>query len=126
MEGSIPSPGTQQHTPRERRHTVNYTPRTVTTYSNYRIEVAPPEPWLHSHKTPEEKHKSMMRELENLNSAAWRHLDSHDGISSHYDREVSCQFCGENWDFATDDDGVPCCCTEAMCDYEAQTGLTVQ
>lgn len=104
---------------------MTYTPKTQTFYSNYRIEVAPPEPWLHSHKRLEEKHKSMMRELENLRIAANRHLD-HDGISSHFDREVCCQFCETPWEEAIDDDGVPWCCNKAQSDYEAQTGRTIQ
>lgn len=105
---------------------MNYTPKTQTIYSNYRIEVVPQKPWFRSHKTPEEKHVSMRRELENLRIAASRHLEHHDGISSHFDREVCCQFCGELWETAIDNDGVPCCCDEAVNDYEAQTGRTIR
>lgn len=105
---------------------MTYTPKTQTIYSNYRIEVAPQELRFYNYKRPEEKHKSMMRALEELRIAANRHLEHHDGISSHYDRVVCCQFCGEPWDGAVDDDGVPCCCAEAVSDYEAQTGLTIQ
>ena len=102
-----------------------YKPKTQTIYSNYRIEVELETPWFYNHKTPEEKHAYMMGDLQDLRNAANRHLEHHASISSHYDREVSCQFCGENWDFATDDDGIPWCCTEAQSDYEAQTGLTI-
>ena len=98
-----------------------YTPKTQTIYSNYRIEVAPQEPWLYNFKTPEEKHTSMMQDLGNLRIAASRHLD-HGGVRSLYDLEVFCQFCGEPWDGAVDDEGVPWCCAEAMDDYVAQTG----
>lgn len=105
---------------------MTYTPKTQTIYSNYRIEVELETPWSYNHKTPEEKHASMLRDLAHLNSAAWRHLDNHDGISSHFDREVCCQFCGETWDDTVDDDGVPWCCNKAQSDYEAQTGRTIQ
>lgn len=101
---------------------MTYTPKTQTIYSNYRIEVVPQEPWFHSRKTPEEKHTSMMRELQDLRIAATRHLEHHDGISSYFDREVCCLFCGEPWEGAIDDDGVPWCCAEATDDYVAQTG----
>lgn len=103
-----------------------YTPKTQTIYSNYRIEVQLENPWFYNHKTPEENHVSMLRDLEDLRIAANRHLEYHAGISSHYDREVSCKFCGDTWDDAVDDDGVPWCCQEAQDDYEAQTGLTIQ
>lgn len=103
-----------------------YTPKTQTIYSNYRIEVVLQDPWFYNHKTPDEKHASMLRDLEDLRIAANRHLEYHDGIGSHYDREVCCQFCGETWDDAVDDDGVPWCCNKAQSDYEAQTGLTIQ
>lgn len=107
---------------------MSYIPKTQTIYSNYRIEVALQDPWFYNenYKTPEEKHLSMTRDLEDLRIAASRHLEAHDGISSHFDREVCCQFCGEPWDGAVGDDGVPCCCPEALSDYEAQTGITVQ
>lgn len=105
---------------------MTYTPKTQTIYSNYRIEVVLRDPWFYKHETPEQKHLSMTRDLEDLRIAANRHLEHHDGISSHFDREVCCQFCGEPWDGAVDDDGVPCCCTEAVSDYEAQTGLPIQ
>lgn len=103
-----------------------YTPRTQTIYSNYRIEVALQDPRFYNDKTPEQKHLYMTRDLENLRIAANRHLEYHDGVSSHFDREVCCQFCGETWDDSVDDDGVPWCCQEAQSDYEAQTGLTIQ
>ena len=48
----------------------------------------------------------------------------HDDISSHFDRKVCCQFCGEPWNTAVDYAGVPLCCAEAQSDYEVQTGLT--
>ena len=104
---------------------MTYTPKMQTTYSNYRIEVAPQELSFYNYKRPEENHKSMMRALEDLRIAANRHLD-HDGISSHFDREVCCQFCETPWEDAIDDDGVPWCCNEAQSDYEAQTGRTIQ
>ncbi len=102
-----------------------YTPKTQTIYSNYRIEVDLEPTRFHGHNTPEEDHVYMMRELQDLRIAANRHLEHHGGISSHYDREVRCQFCGENWDFAADDEGVPWCCAKAQSDYETQTGLTI-
>lgn len=105
---------------------MTYTPKTKTIYSNYRIEVVLRDPWFYKHKTPEQKHLSMTRDLDDLRIAANRYLEYHDGISSHYDREVCCQFCGETWGDAVDDDGVPWCCQEAQSDYEAQTGLTIQ
>lgn len=107
---------------------MSYIPKTQTIYSNYRIEVALRDPWFYNenYKTHEEKHLCMTRDLEDLRIAASRHLEAHDGISSHFDREVCCQFCGEPWDGAVGDDGVPCCCPEALSDYEAQTGITVQ
>lgn len=105
---------------------MTYTPKTQTIYSNYRIEVALQEQRSCNHKTPEEKHLSMIRDLEALRIAVTRHLEHHDGISSHFDREICCQFCGESWAPAVDDNGVPWCCNKAMLDYEAQTGLTIQ
>lgn len=107
---------------------MTYTPKTQTIYSNYRIEVALQDPWYYNenYKTPEEKHRSMTRDLEDLRIAANRHLDGHDGISSHFDREVYCQFCECPWDDAVDDDGVPWCCAKAQSDYETQMGLTIQ
>lgn len=103
-----------------------YTPKTQTIYSNYRIEVELEPTRFYGPNTPEENHAYMMRELQDLRITIRRRLGYHTGISTHYDREVCCQFCGENWDFATDDAGVPCCCTEAVNDYEAQTGRTIQ
>lgn len=105
---------------------MTYTPKTQTTYSNYRVEVVLQDPWFYNHKTPEEKHASMTRDLEDLRVAANRHLEHHDGISSHFDREVCCQFCETPWEEAIDDDGVPWCCNKAQSDYEAQTGRTIQ
>lgn len=105
---------------------MTYTPKTATFYSNYRIEVAPQDLSFYNYKRPEEGHKSMMRALEELRIAANRHLEYHDGISSHFDRKVCCQFCGEPWDDATDGDGVPWCCGEAQSDYETQTGKTIR
>lgn len=105
---------------------MTYTPKTQAIYSNYRIEVELEDPWFYNHKTPDEKHRSMTRDLEDLRSAAIRHLEYHAGISSHFDRKVCCQFCGENWEGAVDEDGIPCCCEEAQNDYTVQTGLTIR
>ena len=105
---------------------MTYTPKTQTIYSNYRIEAALEDPWFYNHKTPEEKHTYMTRELEKFRIVATHSLEDHNGISSHFDREVYCQFCGTPWEEAIDDDGVPWCCNKAQSDYEAQTGRTIQ
>lgn len=105
---------------------MTYTPKTQTIYSNYRIEVELENPWFYNHKTPEEKHASMLRELERLRISAICNIEHHGSIRTKFDHEVRCQFCGTPWEEAIDDEGVPWCCSKAQSDYEAQTGLIIQ
>lgn len=74
---------------------------------------------------PDDYAKQLERAVKEFNDFVRDHR-SMDWVHLHVVREYEnqCSHCGSLWESSIDDDGKPCCCQEAINEYEAKKELT--
>jgi hypothetical protein len=84
---------------------------------NIRVEVIPSS-YFYLRYTEED----LLRICARIKNEIARHTDNWDSINIVWDSKEFCEFCGAEWEDATDENGVPGCCQIAVDEWEEANG----